>query len=144
MDGLVESMIEPTRRWRPSWQVVTAVIVLVILGLWKLTSGISGTPDAVEDEPTVPAVVLTGDDQIALDENWERVDLPGRSALRDVCTFLMATGYEQVRSVAAAIDGDWQSARNVELTLPASGVCGVASPLTIGSGPQDQQQSNCC
>ena len=77
-------MIEPTRRWRPSWQVVTVVIVLVILGLWKLTSGISGTPDAIEDEPTVPSVVLTGDDQIALDEDWVRVDLPGRSALRDV------------------------------------------------------------
>ena len=59
-------------------------------------------------------------------------------------TFLMATGYEQVRSVTAAIDGDWESARNVELTLPASGVCGVASPLTIGPAPQDQQQSNCC
>lgn len=40
-------------------------------------------------------------------------------------TFLMATGYEQVRSIAAALDGDWEAARKVELHLPATGVCGV-------------------
>ena len=38
-------------------------------------------------------------------------------------TFLLLTGYEQVRSVVAAISGDWESARNVELALPESGVC---------------------
>jgi thioredoxin reductase len=38
-------------------------------------------------------------------------------------TFLMLTGYEQVRSIAAAIAGDWESARNVELVLPETGVC---------------------
>jgi hypothetical protein len=38
-------------------------------------------------------------------------------------TFLLLTGYEQVRSVVAAIAGDWQSARNVELVLPETGVC---------------------
>jgi hypothetical protein len=38
-------------------------------------------------------------------------------------TFLMLTGYEQVRSVVAAIRGDWESARNVELVLPETGVC---------------------
>ena len=59
-------------------------------------------------------------------------------------TFLMATGYEQVRSVAAAIDGDWEAARNVELVLPESGVCGIAAPLTIGAGPGEQHQSSCC
>ena len=59
-------------------------------------------------------------------------------------TFLIVTGYEQVRSVAAAIAGDWEAARNVELVLPETGVCGVAAPLTIGSGPQAQPQSNCC
>jgi len=46
-------------------------------------------------------------------------------------TFLMATGYEQVRSVAAAIDGDWEAARNVELVLPETGACGIADPLTV-------------
>jgi hypothetical protein len=38
-------------------------------------------------------------------------------------TFLMLTGYEQVRSVAAAIAGDWEAARQVQLVLPETGVC---------------------
>ena len=38
-------------------------------------------------------------------------------------TFLLLTGYEQVRSVVAAIAGDWDSARRVELVLPETGVC---------------------
>ncbi|WP_411149410.1 NAD(P)-binding domain-containing protein [Streptomyces sp. A30] len=41
-------------------------------------------------------------------------------------TFLAMTGYEQVRSVAAAIAGDLESADRVELTLPETGVCGGA------------------
>jgi thioredoxin reductase len=48
-------------------------------------------------------------------------------------TFLMATGYEQVRSIAAAIDGDMEAARNVELDLPETGVCST-----------DQGSSSCC
>jgi hypothetical protein len=38
-------------------------------------------------------------------------------------TFLLRTGYEQVRSVVAALAGDWESARQVELVLPETGVC---------------------
>ena len=38
-------------------------------------------------------------------------------------TFLLLTGYEQVRSVVAAIAGDWEAARRVELVLPETGVC---------------------
>ena len=41
-------------------------------------------------------------------------------------TFLMLTGYEQVRSVAAALAGDWEAARNVRLVLPETGVCSSA------------------
>lgn len=40
-------------------------------------------------------------------------------------TFLMATGYEQVRSIAAFIDGDTEAAEKVELDLPETGVCSV-------------------
>ena len=40
-------------------------------------------------------------------------------------TFLMATGYEQVRSIVAELSGDWESARKVDLDLPATGVCGI-------------------
>ena len=38
-------------------------------------------------------------------------------------TFLMATGHEQVRSIVAALAGDWAAARRVELELPETGVC---------------------
>jgi thioredoxin reductase len=38
-------------------------------------------------------------------------------------TFLLATGYEQARSVVAALAGDWAAARDVQLDLPETGVC---------------------
>ncbi|HEX6977996.1 MAG TPA: FAD-dependent oxidoreductase [Alphaproteobacteria bacterium] len=43
-------------------------------------------------------------------------------------TFLLATGYEQVRSVVAALAGDIEAARRVELVLPETGVCSVPKP----------------
>jgi len=48
-------------------------------------------------------------------------------------TFLLLTGYEQVRSVAAAIAGDWESARKVELVLPETGVCSTGANGSGGS-----------
>jgi N-acetylglutamate synthase-like GNAT family acetyltransferase len=42
-------------------------------------------------------------------------------------TFLMATGFEQARSVAAAIAGDLAAADLVELDLPETGVCGIGT-----------------
>jgi thioredoxin reductase len=48
-------------------------------------------------------------------------------------TFLLLTGYEQVRSVVSAIAGDWESARRVELVLPETGVC--SSDANIENGP---------
>jgi hypothetical protein len=38
-------------------------------------------------------------------------------------TFLMITGYEQVRSIAADIAGDREAAERVELELRETGVC---------------------
>ncbi|MCS5521444.1 FAD-dependent oxidoreductase [Curtobacterium flaccumfaciens] len=38
-------------------------------------------------------------------------------------TFLLLTGYEQVRSIAAELAGDHQAARDVQLVLPETGVC---------------------
>ena len=51
-------------------------------------------------------------------------------------TFLLATGYEQVRSISAWLAGDAASARNVELVLPATGVCSTDAAASSGS--------NCC
>ena len=42
-------------------------------------------------------------------------------------TFLMATGYEQVRSITAFLAGDEESANRVELSLPETGVCNSIS-----------------
>lgn len=54
-------------------------------------------------------------------------------------TFLALTGYEQVRSVVAAIAGDRAAASRVELALPSTGVCG-------GSGLDDGAavSGGCC
>ena len=40
-------------------------------------------------------------------------------------TFLLATGYEQVRSIVAYLSGDLKAARKVELDLPETGICKV-------------------
>jgi hypothetical protein len=53
-------------------------------------------------------------------------------------TFLMATGYEQVRSVVAELAGDPVAARQVHLVLPETGVCSSA-PLTGAAA-----SSSCC
>lgn len=45
-------------------------------------------------------------------------------------TFLMLTGYEQVRSVVAFLAGDVEAARRVELVLPETGVCSANLPGT--------------
>ena len=49
-------------------------------------------------------------------------------------TFLMLTGYEQARSVVAAIAGDWEAARRVELVLPETGVCSLDRSPDSASG----------
>ena len=41
-------------------------------------------------------------------------------------SFLAMTGFEQVRSVVAALDGDLEAAARVELVLPETGVCNGA------------------
>ncbi|MBA1142924.1 NAD(P)/FAD-dependent oxidoreductase [Mesorhizobium neociceri] len=65
-------------------------------------------------------------------------------------TFLLLTGYEQVRSVAAALAGDMVSADAVQLVLPETGVCtvpssalGAASKGCCG-GPAAKEADGCC
>lgn len=59
-------------------------------------------------------------------------------------TFLLLTGYEQVRSVVCALTGDEEGARNVELVLPGTGVC--QSDLSGGSccGSSDGAEGASC
>jgi len=46
-------------------------------------------------------------------------------------TFLALTGFEQVRSVVAAIAGDREAAERVDLVLPDTGVCGGAGLFDV-------------
>ena len=58
-------------------------------------------------------------------------------------TFLLATGYEQVRSVAAALAGNWSAADDLKLELPETGVCST----DLGGGGCDAEvpaSSSCC
>ncbi|WP_382310434.1 FAD-dependent oxidoreductase [Herbiconiux sp. UC225_62] len=50
-------------------------------------------------------------------------------------TFLLATGYEQVRSIADELAGDHRAARIVNLVLPETGVCSTGVSAT---------ESSCC
>jgi thioredoxin reductase len=50
-------------------------------------------------------------------------------------TFLMMTGYEQVRSIVAALAGDWDAAFDTRLVLPETGVC---------EGPGLRESAACC
>ncbi|MGY2081883.1 FAD-dependent oxidoreductase [Modestobacter sp. SYSU DS0657] len=74
-------------------------------------------------------------------------------------TFLLATGYEQVRSVAAALAGDTEAADAVQLHLPATGVCstdlgareetetagaGFATGSAHGWSAEEVEPASCC
>ncbi|GEO16578.1 FAD-dependent oxidoreductase [Microvirga aerophila] len=66
-------------------------------------------------------------------------------------TFLMLTGYEQVRSVVAAIAGDLAAADDVHLVLPETGVCSTnlpveGAPASSGccGGPAPAQVDDAC
>nr|QEO74085.1 hypothetical protein [uncultured bacterium] len=69
------------------------------------------------------------------------VFLVGMKSYGRAPTFLAMTGYEQVRSVAAAIAGDREAAERVELTLPETGVCGGAG---VFDQPADEAGGGCC
>ncbi|KRE78668.1 FAD-dependent oxidoreductase [Arthrobacter sp. Soil763] len=65
-------------------------------------------------------------------------------------TFLLATGYEQVRSVAAALAGDREAADTVQLELPETGVCssdiGTSCdvPAAVPAGFVAETSGGCC
>lgn len=52
--------------------------------------------------------------------------LAGMKSYGRAPSFLAMTGFEQVRSIAAALVGDFTAARAIELQLPDTGVCGGA------------------
>jgi len=66
--------------------------------------------------------------------------------------FLMATGYEQARSVVAALAGDFAAADDVQLELPETGVCSTdlaidaqaSAAAACCGGPAKADASACC
>ncbi|WP_144882519.1 NAD(P)-binding domain-containing protein [Microbacterium paraoxydans] len=56
-------------------------------------------------------------------------------------TFLALTGFEQVRSVVAAIAGDHEAAERVELALPDTGVCGGSG---LFDAPDESASTGSC
>jgi thioredoxin reductase len=62
-------------------------------------------------------------------------------------TFLLLTGYEQVRSIAADIAGDREAAERVELVLPETGVCSRSAAPSASQccgGPAPLAVDACC
>lgn len=59
-------------------------------------------------------------------------------------TFLAMTGYEQVRSIVAALAGDQEAAGRVELTLPETGVCGGAGLFDEADAAESEEGGGCC
>jgi thioredoxin reductase len=73
--------------------------------------------------------------------------LAGMKSYGRAPTFLAMTGYEQVRSIAAALAGDHEAAERVELTLPETGVCGGAGLLDETAAPAagpSEDSGGCC
>jgi thioredoxin reductase len=76
--------------------------------------------------------------------------LAGMKSYGRAPTFLMITGYEQVRSIAADIAGDKEAAERVELELPETGVCtrggveGGAAASGCCGGPAPAAVEACC
>ena len=73
--------------------------------------------------------------------------IAGMKAYGRAPTFLMLTGYEQVRSIVADIAGDQEAAARVELVLPETGVCSrtpLADAEGCCGGPAKADASACC
>lgn len=69
------------------------------------------------------------------------VFLAGMKSYGRAPTFLAMTGYEQVRSIVAALAGDHEAAQRVELTLPDTGVCGGSG---LFDAPAEESTGGCC
>ena len=96
---------------------------------------------AVEIDPNIHScgsVSATGAFDLAQPE--PDLYLVGMKSYGRAPTFLALTGYEQVRSVVAALAGDHEAAGRVELELPDTGVCGGAGVLD----DPDAAGGGCC
>ncbi|WP_439596512.1 FAD-dependent oxidoreductase [Falsiroseomonas sp.] len=71
--------------------------------------------------------------------------LAGMKSYGRAPTFLLATGHEQVRSIAAHLAGDTAAAQRVELVLPETGVCSLdRAPAATSCCTPVTPQGVCC
>lgn len=68
--------------------------------------------------------------------------LAGMKSYGRAPSFLALTGFEQARSIVAAIAGDHEAAARVELVLPESGVCGGSG--VFDGEPSEATGGACC
>ena len=95
---------------------------------------------AAEVDPNIHScgsVRATGASDLAQPEKG--LYLVGSKSYGRAPTFLAMTGYEQVRSVVAALAGDHAAAASIELALPDTGVCGGS-----GAFDDDGDAAGCC
>ncbi|NGN65723.1 NAD(P)-binding domain-containing protein [Streptomyces sp. A7024] len=79
-----------------------------------------------------------------LSHSEQDIYLVGMKSYGRAPTFLAMTGYEQVRSIAAALAGDREAAERVELTLPDTGVCGGAGLFDEPTTQPEADSAGCC
>lgn len=137
----------------------------------SLTTEVRLDLDAIVESPRTLAALIDpnvhscgsvpphGAEQLAHPE--EDFYIVGMKSYGRAPTFLLRTGYEQVRSVVCALVGDEEGAKRVELTLPETGVCSTdrpeveAQPLTLTAKaagepgcciplPASAGESRCC
>jgi len=97
--------------------------------LWEVRLGLDPSLESVNDlaaliDPNVHScgtVRPHGEKELRHPE--EGFYILGAKSYGRAPTFLMTTGYEQVRSVVAYLAGDLEAASRQELNLPATGVC---------------------
>jgi len=150
LDGQLVLVAEDGRRSEPVDQVVVltglrpdlSFLSEVRLGLdERLQAPVELAPLIDPNQHSCGTVYPHGAHELSHPE--EGVYLVGMKSYGRAPTFLAMTGYEQVRSVAAALAGDHEAAARVELALPETGVCGGAG---LFDEPDTAQADNggCC
>lgn len=76
-----------------------------------------------------------------LEQPEPRLYLAGMKSYGRAPSFLALTGFEQTRSIIAAIAGDHEAAARVELVLPDTGVCGGSGAF---DGAPTDDAGGCC
>ncbi|MFF1867703.1 NAD(P)-binding domain-containing protein [Kitasatospora herbaricolor] len=154
-DGRVVLLAEDGRRSEPLDEVVVltglrpdlSFLSEVRLGLdERLQAPVALAPLIDPNQHSCGTVYPHGAAELSHPES--DVYLVGMKSYGRAPTFLAMTGYEQVRSVAAALAGDHEAAARVELTLPETGVCGGAGlfdrPDTEQTGTGRTDADGCC